>query len=505
MMIFPFLLLALTFRDEPFVRSVIEPPAVLEGRVYYDADGDGLTDILLFDRRRIWTYRQRPDHTFPRTFDHVIELSRGTTVFEFGNVVGTPAVELVELMGERLVARDVRSGERRDVVLPSPSDCLFHGLENFSPTLFWYLVDDLIVGGTAEVSLPTERGLLLFETSGPRGGQSITIPYAYEGQLSIDTRGIEGRLSKTVSVPLIAYQRLPPGRHHAIAISNGRTLRRYELQTDPARPDEPVQIRSLGDWTFEREARGRDLLFGKHVQDPDVLAHWRTGDLNGDGHLDLHRFDADERALLFVFGRPGERALQRPDDVLPLAASPTAVHLRDGNGDGRADLYVMEEKPVQTPKEAALAFMEAKLRGHVACRLTVFVNQGGDTPYLPNPSWVGTYPMRPKVGAKNGAMYLGVRMIVNTDSDFDGDGVLDLMRQPTDGKLEFVRGSRRSVYGRGTWATVAIDSEEPYQDIAAQTVDMDGDGRHDVILHYRAWDGSPREKMIVLMSRLGDR
>ncbi|MCB9881847.1 MAG: VCBS repeat-containing protein [Planctomycetes bacterium] len=498
-------LLASFAQDDPFVRSVIEPRAVLEGRVYHDADGDGLTDVILFDRYRVWTYLQRPDHTFPRTDDHVIELARGTTVFEFGNVDGQPGAELVELVDGRLQARDLRTGEPRDDTrLPTPTDCLFHGLENFPATPFWYLIDDPLRGDGDEVVLPTERGLFLYEPSGPRAGQSLRIPYAYEARLGIDARGLEGRLSKSVSVPLLAYVDLGEP-NWSVAISSGRTLVTYDLLTNPQRWEDPVRLVVRSRATFARDDRGRDLLFsGKH-ESPDVLASWRTGDLNGDGQVDLYRFEESERTLLFVYGTPGERTLTRPDDVLPLAAAPTEVHLRDGNGDGRLDLYLLEEKPVQTPKQAALAFMEAKLRGHVSCRLTVFPNQGGNTPFLPNPSWIGTYPMRPKIGTKNGAMYLGVRMIVNTDSDFDGDGVLDLMRQPADGKLEFLRGSRAMVYARETWATVAIDSEEPYQDIAAQTKDLDGDGRDDVILHYRAWDTSPREKMILLMSRLRDK
>ena len=484
--------------QDEFIRSTIRPKSILEGRVFEDVTGDGLCDVILFNRDTIWVYAQDASHRFPGEPSSAVRFSDHTTVFGFSDLDGNETTDILELAGEKLVARNLMTGKALDVNFITPPGCLFAGLENFPPTHYWFLLDNLIGPYPYEIVLPTERGLFTQEIGGPRKGQALLIPYDVEGHVNIDDGGLEGKLSKIVRVPLLQYVHLDPGLTKEVSISRGRRVDTYRTTFAEGASDR-ARLEKVCSLTLKPPSgEPVDPWFPAGTNFPEVLGAYKTIDIDADGHPDLYRFDPSRRTLTMVFGRSGDHVAKAPDEVLPLAASPTGIHMQDGNGNGRKDLYLHEEKDVSNPKEAFLALM----RGSVDCRLTVFENRGGRKPFRPTPSWIGTYPLRPALGTKNGSFYLGLRLIVRTDIDLNGDERLDLVLQPRDGRLRFHRGIPTRVYEPEAWAEIDIDTDKPYQDITTSVPDLDQDGRDDLVLHYRAWDDSPAEKLVMLVSRL---
>lgn len=236
---------------------------------------------------------------------------------------------------------------------------------------------------------------------------------------------------------------------------------------------------------------------------PDWLDTWPTGeliDVDGDGDADLvarqsdvdestGAFDASTYTIAVALNEDGRILREQPSQVLRFEAMELRHDLVDVDGDGRVDLVVRKfDAPSLLDTVTGLEF-----------RLTSLL-------YLSN---VGGRARDGRVFQRRPALkddrtfdeqsVQGAIASRKIDSDFDGDGIVDLVEVGLDGRVAVRRLRRTSGFLRGDgWA---LDSEpwrrfEGRGSIQSISVDdVNGDGLGDVV--------SRRERsVLVLLSRV---
>jgi hypothetical protein len=376
------------------------------------------------------------------------------------------------------------------VALPDAQQSLFRSAGELAPHIYWHFLHELAGSAPAELVLPERGGFAIHELTGERrAGFLACTPRA---SARLDPPGLEGRLRLRTRVPPIAF--FPRrGASELLSISRGRVVEHYAWHARE-RVLEPERIAAL---ELARPASGEDAFFESSDPRPEVLERASLCELDGDGWPDLVRYDEAQRSFAFVYGRAGARRVEAPDDVLRIAAHPARWRLADLDGDARAELLLFEEQDVKAPVGA----LRAWLGGGSKAQLSVFAPRREGRGFEPYPSFRGSYALRTEIGSLHGNLELALRYVVNLEGDFDGDGRIDLVTQPADGRLEIRRGQAGARFEDEPWLTLEVPSDARYRDAICQTPDLNGDGRADLLLHYRAWDGSPAEKLVVWVGR----
>lgn len=483
-------------QDDAFVRSTVELPAELSGRGFYDVNADGRSDLVVYTYWTLWVYLQTPDGRFPPEPDRTLRFPAGTTLYSFADLDDDARLDLLAMTSREFRAISLSTGKTIATELPDPRRCIFHGLEYFAPSHYWHFFKNIVGDEGHELLLPSHEGFLVCELLGEHRGRSFTIPYEAEGALAIDPPGLEARLRKTTRVPPVDFLELDERPGAELLFSRGRSLETHSVREDASAPGGGWRIAPGDRLILARPPKGEDPWFDERDLDPEVLRSFSVRDLDGDGHADLYRYDEATHALLFAFGARGTRQLERPDRILRVAGAPTEIRFRDLDGDRLPELILYEEKDYSKPKNAIGLLLGLR------ARLTIFRNRGGRELFAPHPSWVGSYLIRPSIGSRSGSFDLGLRTIVRLNADLDGDGRNDLCLQPRDRRLRLHRGVAGALFSEERWREIEIPSDGQYKDISSDAHDLDHDGRTDLVLHYRGWDGSPKEKILVLISRL---
>lgn len=214
-----------------------------------------------------------------------------------------------------------------------------------------------------------------------------------------------------------------------------------------------------------------------------------TGDLDGDGDLDLV-LASHLRGIVALLndGKGGfspwtqgiDFAVQPGPEDTATAFSSREVEIFDWNRDGRPDILALGEGPrLALSRAAGDNRFEGGSRG-----LVVYLNQGNGT-------WTRT------AGATGRSVVFGDDLALG---DFNGDGIQDFATGSG------IQGSKALLnLGRqdGTWEAVEIETLRPraiYHGVTAG--DFDGDGRSDLAVGYLTFEGDMwRTGVDVLLAR----
>lgn len=469
-----------------YLRSELALPQPLAERVIQDADGDGRADLVLYRGGELALHLQEEGGRFAERPTRAFALPEGTTLFGFGDLDGDGRLELLAHTPRALRAITLVDGRAPKLELPDAAQSLFRGAGELAPHIYWHFLQDLVPGGRSELVLPRRDGLAVHELGGTaREGLLRCAPSA---RVTLDPPGLEGRLRVRTRVPPIAF--FPRrGQSALLALSRGRAVEHYEWHADEG----ALRATLVAELELASPADGIDAFFAAGDPRPEVLERAQLCELDGDGWPDLVRFDEAERSFAFVYGGPGTRRVERPDEVLRIAARPSRWRLQDLDGDGRAELLLFEEQDVRAPAGA----LKAWLGGGSKAQLAVYAPRADARGFEPHPAHRASYALRTEVGSSRGNLELALRYVVSTEGDADGDGRADLWTQPADGRLELRRGLPGGRFEAEPWLELEVPSDARYRDAVCQTPDFDGDGRSELLLHYRAWDGSPAEQLIV--------
>ncbi|MBL8899386.1 MAG: VCBS repeat-containing protein [Planctomycetes bacterium] len=473
-----------------FVRSELELPHPLQERLVWDANADRKVDLVLYRGGQLALHLQDAEGRFASAPTRSFALPPGTTLFGFGDLDDDGRLELLAHTHEGLRAVTVLDGSAPQIALPDTTRSLFRGAGELAPHIYWHFLHELAGDAPAELVLPERGGFAIHELTGER--RTGFLACTPRSRVRLDPPGLEGRLRLRTRVPPIAFF---PRRDQSelLSLSRGRVVEHYAWHARDGALH-PERVASL---ELSAPASGADAFFDASDPRPEVLERASLCELDGDGWPDLVRYDEAQRSFAFVYGRAGAHRVEAPDDVLRIAAHPARWRLADLDRDARAELLLFEEQDVKAPVGA----LRAWLGGGSNAQLSVFAPRSEARGFEPYPSFRGSYALRTEIGSLHGNLELALRYIVNLDGDFDGDGKLDLVSQPADGRIELRRGIGGGRFEEEPWLTLEVPSDARYRDAVCQAPDLDGDGRADLLLHYRGWDGSPGEKLVVWVKR----
>lgn len=227
-------------------------------------------------------------------------------------------------------------------------------------------------------------------------------------------------------------------------------------------------------------------------------------DLDGDGVPEVLHRDGENRETRYAWFRlppapsagaaPAQGAIAPPFSFLRLSGFNIEPFYADLDGDGRLDFVVtaIEIDAQNTMRAVASGKVSAVTRAY---RLRVDDAGRCSYPAQPDASVTSDIGVRIRFGY-TGNLDVRRSFTIVADADLDGDGALDLLIRSGADALLWRRGG-----GAGVWAQEAqripIPPLAAGEELEARAADLDGDGRHELVLHVRAAPGGA-DRLLVL-------
>ncbi|MFQ5749040.1 MAG: hypothetical protein ACE5H3_06240 [Planctomycetota bacterium] len=501
----PYLAAALLLQGVAHVRSVLPLDGRILQSVVADANGDGLSDLLVArslpqEGREVDVFFLRPDGAFPAVPDRRIEIKVDVICWGVGEFrPDDPGIELLLTTRSGAYTLSPRKNGYGGNIRKLAGGPMLFDLPSERALPLWTAIADVDGDGIDEVALLTLDGVLVVRPTA-EGGQMI-------GSLS--------EVSKSRSRPPAAERAFLLGNPQ---ISSQPLSELFVPDDDPGLIDAPP--------TFS-------------VDDSMPIPFFR--DLNGDGLLDLVYYDGGYLFGHFQVPAPAQEA---QEDGRPLFSSPEdfrvyvgdqsgwklfSLDLLDVGGGKAADLLLLRRQKKNTPLPVAyqaILYLDpfeggqvrmgspdsvAQFESSLASFSLADFNHDG-RPDLAMEGWslttnllslgveishvVSGFPAKEKGGFQNRASFQYRRGYKADDftafsyvpaltSDLDGDGLTDLLESDPHGVLEM-----RPFVGEGGRAGFA---KEPAFQVAVQALgsvvqvqDLNHDGVGDLLIRHQS-------------------
>ena len=433
------LLLAGRAAAEPTpARVELEAPGTVQGLWLRDVDGDGASDVLLLEGRRVTVYAGR---------DGALPGPRPRWTADLGDDVTFLDVEPTGAGGPVLLTFGLEGAVRlaledgRRAPLPGARESLDwadRDQANFAPLVR--------AGG---VLLPTPEGVTW------HGPDDRTTHLALPRFAEVVPAGgfLEDTAIVTEALPQIWLQADAREAPRLWALGGTRLLASDGTSYD------------LGFLPREGTRRLEDLDGNAR---PDVI-HEQGSNL--------------ERTYAFFRTPPAGGDLRPPAAVLRLSGYCLDPRVVDLDGDGLRD-FVVTTLPID-----ARNTMRA-LGGQVTANTKAFLNQGDGALYAPTPNASIASDVGVAIRFTPGGQIQVQRSVtILVTGDYDGDGRKDLAIRTGDETLSL----RRGMPGRAVWAAEGRDVPIPAvgasPSVEGHTADLTGDGRDEIVLVYRKAHG----------------
>jgi len=402
---------------------------------FADVDGDGRAEVLFLARDGVYYYRWRRTH-----LSFVPRL-----LFRTKTILTTASREEVRRKDFYL---DLDGDGVRDLLLPGDAALvLYRGLpgRKFAPPERLSMRPDVAV--SVGSNLPTAFATSHYWYAQPRVG---------------DWNG-DGRQD------ILIYQ-----RQQAVVF-----LQREKGARFGPNPDLVMPVTYTGPLTEGRFKLDREL--------PTEFV-----DLQGDGLVDVVATHMGRATTHIYYGKKGRTALKRPDLLLRLPGVTFLHFVVDLDGDGRQDLIL-----ARTDRPGLLDIVKVLITKEVPVELLFYYGRK-----------VGGFPRQPDErrdldipilfsSARRG-LNVGTSAVLSVLGDFDGDGMRDLLLRSSSDELAVFRGEGRKFADDET-ITISVQTMDGYRFLEPETVDLNGDGRSDLVLTYYSWD-QKHDRISILVS-----
>ncbi|MEE3331260.1 MAG: VCBS repeat-containing protein [Myxococcota bacterium] len=456
-----------------------------------DVDGDGKLDLMwVFERSpqsaknpsyalRTCTFEPAP--RFSKCRD--LELATDVRAYDVAEVDGLAGAELLLVTdsGGRLHSFDEGFLPVRNLSL----NTLLTATDMSSPVSIRAFFD-LDSDGRHELVVPTISGpaIIRFDANHESNPQLLKSPATVKYRLGRNARELgravgrtpaRGVITQTVSPPLFVEDFDGDGRPDIVTTVETR-VRVFAQRADGTFPSEATHDREISVVSEEEGERG---FTGEAAS---------FADLDGDGLSDLIILkwgSSQERTRMdrhLFFARPG---LEYPDEADQIIRSESVFpdfEMRDLNGDGRLDLVIpyFHVAPAQAFKVITQNALRVQLRLFLMRENGRFGQDEGKSFAKVDRRVVVDYKLNmARLIFGNGSPPDGFSPLLNAQGDFDSDGFADLANDSGDDALHLRFGNEDGVYSKN--ADLAISHESS---VYHELVDLNGDGRTDVVSYY---------------------
>jgi hypothetical protein len=462
-----------------------------------DVDGDGKLDLTFVFTRSApagktdgsedyWlrSCLQEPQPYFSRCID--LDLPSEARGYDLGSLDGTRGAELLLVTRDGGAIASFVNGAYGPLE-PVELDSLLSATDDAAP-LALQLLFDLDGDGRAEVLLPSLRGPALYRAtehglSAPVTLESpATVRYRFSGASRDFGSAVGRQLVRQVSaqataLPILVDDFDGDGRSD-IATSDGPRLRVFLQAHDGSFAPQP---------TLDIE---RSVLTSEEAEGGFAGETLGFADLDGDGVADLIALkwgSSDERTQMdrhLFFGRPGPTYPEKADQILRSESFFPDFEMRDLNGDGRRDLVIpyFHLAPSQAFKVLTQNALRIQLRLFLMRENGRYAQGEGKRFARVDRRVVLDYQLnviRMIFGSRGPPDSFSP--LLTTRGDFDGDGFADLASDSGADRLHLRFGNARAEYS--SWPDLALPFESS---LAYELVDLNGDGRSDLVGYYGA-------------------
>lgn len=430
-------------------------PTVVQGLRRADADGDGRSDLLLLEGRRVHVWLGRSQAMPGPTADATIDLPSWVTFVDGGPALGAPGLRLLVYGGQGLAW--LTPPARLDPV-QGAEPLAWRDAEKatFAPLL-----------QAGAVLVPSAAGWRLLQAQGPAMEFAVT---AYRS-LTAPGPFLEDRLTVVQARP---------------GVWLGRGARAAAPSSDPA-------LWAIDGDKLRCGERGHVTSYDLSFLPPDGDS--RLVDLDGDARPELMHRITTNRSGRYGFFRAREAQAEQGPSLRPavsdldLSGYQLEPELVDLDADGLRD-FVVTTIAVDMPNT-----LRAVTSGKVSARTRAFINRYANERTFfagePDAEVVSEVTVKARFNYA-GTIEVQRHLTLVVDGDYDGDGRRDLVVRTDDRTLSLYPGVAKGVWGPSP-TRVAIPPLGAHVDVEAYPLDLNGDRRDELVLIYRGGPGRPDE------------
>lgn len=460
-----------------------------------DVDGDGLQDLLVVRGREGLLYLQGADRGFAAEPVQRFRFHPRTVLFDVGDLDGDRRAELVLLQPDGVYAYRLQErpggrllfGLRPEKVADCPS---FLDRPAGEEVRRKALLADLDGDGDLDLLVPQRDGFsVLRALGGGRFAAPETLPAPPTAILNPGRDRLSSQLFGSYWFPnpnVVSWD--GEGPDEVVLADEGRLVV-LGAPAPGALPLTPVG-------TFPVPGQRQFSMAVENPFELDFTTPLVLRDLDRDGRVDVASTHVGQGVTrVFRNGADPAAALTAPAHTVRAKGVTFLAFFVDLDGDGLDDLVLP-----RMDKIGVWSILKVLVTRSVPIDVLIFY-QRRDGPMFPDePDAVRAMeiPLGLQMGGGEGIRF-GTTIVATIEGDLDGDGKKDLVQRTDDDTLAVYRGQARGMSSAAA-AELTIPSVEPYRFILPVVVDLDGDGRHEVILRYYSWDRT-KDRMSIVRAR----